>query len=104
MMTNIGDDETRYVMKILILIINILKIIILMMTVIIIMLILTIIIIMIMMVNILMSIFSRNFLNKNIFVGWQKYKIIVGYLIYFQTKFSPTVLSIMKIYVWYREY
>ena len=36
MMTNIGDDETRYVMKILILIINILKIMILMMTVIII--------------------------------------------------------------------
>ena len=36
MITNIGDDETRYVMKILILIINILKITILMMTVIII--------------------------------------------------------------------
>ena len=36
MITNIGDDETRYVMKILILIINILKIMILMMTVIII--------------------------------------------------------------------
>ena len=35
MITNIGDDETRYVMKILILIINILKIMILMMTVII---------------------------------------------------------------------